>query len=113
MKLIDTITVADLSEMAGRMYGTFVKAAVDLERGLLVVDVEMHVDAEQFLLEDGSQQGDLWGINLYPDRFGTDEFIEFDSMINIRPRQGNMSRGVDDEKLRDRIILLVRGKVTR
>ena len=65
----------------------------------------------QFLLENGSEQNDLWGINLYPARFATDEFIEFDSLMNIRPRQQNMSRGVIDEKLRERIILLVAEKV--
>lgn len=111
MKQIDTITIAELSEMAGKMYGTLVKAVVDIEKGLLVVDAEMHVDAEQLLLESGSQQNDLWGINLYHDKFGTDEFIEFDSMINIRPRQNNMSRGVEDESTRNQIIQLVSGKI--
>lgn len=97
--------------MAEKMYGNLVKGVVDLERGLLVVDAEMHADEEQFLLEDDSRQQDLWGINLYPEKFGTDEFIEFDSMINIRPRQQNMSRGVENESLRKRIIALVEEKV--
>jgi len=111
MKQVDTITVAELSEMAQKMYGNLVKGVVDLKKKLFVVDVEMHVDAEQFLLENGSQQNDLWGINLYPGKFGSDEFIEFDSMINIRPRQHNMSRGVDDEELRKKITTLVIDKV--
>ncbi|MDP1808686.1 MAG: DUF5674 family protein [Actinomycetota bacterium] len=111
MKQVDSITIAELSEMALKMYGNFVKAVVDLKKTLLVVDVEMHVDAEQYFLENGSDQNDLWGINLYPAQFQTDEFIEFDSMINIRPRQQNMSRGVDDEKLRKQITLLVAEKV--
>jgi len=111
MKQVDSITIAELSEMALKMYGNFVKGVVDLKKTLLVVDVEMHVDAEQYLLENGSEQNDLWGINLYPAQFQTDEFIEFDSMINIRPRQQNMSRGVDDENLRKQITLLVAGKV--
>lgn len=97
--------------MAQKMYGTLVKGVVDLRKKLLVVDVEMHADAEQFLLENGSQQNDLWGINLYPAEFSTDKFIEFDSMINIRPRQQNTSRGVDDEKIRQQIIQLVAEKV--
>lgn len=111
MKKIDVITVAELSEMAQKMYGTLVKGVVDIEQGLLIVDAEMHADEEQALLEYGSQQVDLWGINLYPEKFGTDDFIEFDSMINIRPRQQNMSRGVEDENIRKRIIELVNGKV--
>lgn len=110
-KVEDKITVAELSEMAGKMYGNLVKGVVDLKRSILVVDAEMHADEEQFLLEDGSEQQDLWGINLYPEKFGEDDFIEFDSMINIRPRQQNMSRGVEDESIRSRIIALVNEKV--
>jgi hypothetical protein len=74
-------------------------------------NVELHVDQEQLLLEQGSNQKDLWGINLYPQKFGSDGFIEFDSMINIRPRQQNMSRGVENEETKKCIIDLVLRKV--
>ncbi|MBL7112396.1 MAG: hypothetical protein ISS19_10710 [Bacteroidales bacterium] len=111
MKEIADITVAELTEMATSMYGNLVKAVVDLNRDILVVDAELHVDQEQYLLEQGSQQHDLWGINLYPLNYGSDEFVEFDSMINIRPRQQNMSRGVEDEEIRKKIIALVYRKV--
>lgn len=107
----DKITVAELSEMAKKMYGNLVKGVVDIEKNILVVDAEMHADEEQFLLERGSKQQDLWGINLYPEELGADGFIEFDSMINIRPRQQNMSRGVEDENTRKRIVALVNRKV--
>lgn len=99
--------------MAEKMYGNLVKAVVDIQKSLLVVDAEMHADVEQFLLEKGSKQNDLWGINLYPSKLGTDDFIEFDSMINIRPRQQNMSRGVEDPKIRQQIIQLVTHKVAK
>ena len=72
--------------------GTMVKADIDVAKKIVVIDMDMHADGEAHLLERGSQQADLWGINLHPDKFGTDEFIEFDSMINIRPRQNNPSR---------------------
>lgn len=98
--------------MADNMYGNLVKAVVDLQKGSLVVDAEMHADEEQYLLENGSQQQDLWGINLYPAKFGSDEFIEFDSMVNIRPRQQNMSRSVEDPAIREQITRLVNQKVT-
>jgi hypothetical protein len=107
----DKITVAELSEMAGNMYGNLVKGVVDIARNILVVDAEMHADEEQFLLENDSRQQDLWGVNLYPEKFGTEDFIEFDSMINIRPRQQNMSRGVEDEGIRNQITALVKEKV--
>lgn len=93
--------------MAERMYGDFVKAVVDLERGMVVVDAEMHADEEAFLLESGSKQQDLWGINLYPEQFGTDDFVGFDSMINIRPSQQNRSRSVESEELQQKIRTLV------
>jgi len=76
-----------------------------------VVDAEMHVDEEQYLLEHGSQQKNLWGFNLYPDKFGTDDFIEYDCMINIRPRVNNMNRGVGDPVVREKIIKIVEGVV--
>ena len=63
----------------------------------------MHADEEQYLLEKGSKQEDLWGINLYPEKFGAVDFIEYDSMINIRPRQGNYTRGVTDQKIKQQI----------
>ncbi|WP_165052590.1 DUF5674 family protein [Adlercreutzia sp. ZJ176] len=111
MKLAEAITIEELRLMAQSMYDELVKAVVDVEEGLLVVDAPMHVDEEQFLLERGSLQENLWGINLYPDDYGTDDFVEFDSMINIRPAQNNRSRGVDDEALQVRIRDIVDGVV--
>jgi hypothetical protein len=113
MRMIDTISVAELQKLAENMYGNLVKAVVDLRQGILVLDAEMHADEEEYLLEKGSLQSDLWGINLYPDKFGADDFIEFDSMINIRPRQQNMSRGIEDESIRLKIIDLISQKVTK
>jgi hypothetical protein len=112
MKTVDTtISILELTTMAENMYGNFVKAVVDLQKNVLIVDAEMNADAEQVLLEQGSQQNDLWGINLYPAKFGTEDFIEFDSMINIRPRQQNMTRGINDPAIKQQVIALVKQKV--
>lgn len=111
MKEVSSITVDELSIMAKRMYGSLVKAVVDIQKQLLVVDAELHVDEEQYLLENGSHQTDLWGINLYPDKYSSDDFVEFDSMINIRPSQQNMSRDVKDKEIRESIVKIVRGIV--
>ncbi|MCX6276605.1 MAG: DUF5674 family protein [Bacteroidetes bacterium] len=113
MTEVGLITLSELNDMAASMYGDMVKAVVDIERDVLIVDSELHVDQEQLLLEQGSNQKDLWGINLYPQKFRSDEFIEFDSMINIRPRQHNMSRGVENEEIKKRIINLVLRKVSK
>jgi len=111
MKQVEKITVAELTEMSEKMYGGIVKADVDIARKIIVVDAELHADIEQYMLDNGSRQDDLWGINLKPDQFGTQEFIEFDSMINIRPRQGNRSRYVEDAGVRERIAEIVREAV--
>lgn len=95
MKQVKKISITELKEMAGKMYSAIVKAVVDIERKVVVVDMEYHVDGEQYLLENGSLQNNLWGINLHPDKYGSPDFIEFDSMINLRPWQQNISRGVD------------------
>ena len=80
-----------------------IKAAVDVKKELLAVDSPMHYDCEQLLIKNGSEQYDIWGINLYLDSDDVDEMVEFDSMINIRPAQGNRSRGVDSPEIQDKI----------
>lgn len=74
------------------------KAVVDCEEKIMAVGGQLHADEEQMLLANGSKQQDLWGINLYIDD-STDNWIEFDSMINIRPAQGNRSRSIEDPEL--------------
>jgi hypothetical protein len=98
--------------MATDMFGDIVKAVVDIDRELMAVDAELHADLEARLLEDGSQRKHLWGINLYPEAPG-DEFIEFDSMINVRPSQDNRSRGVESEAVRGKIIQIVGKRIAR
>ncbi|MGB9006536.1 MAG: DUF5674 family protein [Candidatus Aminicenantales bacterium] len=111
MKIVDSpMTLSDLAIMAHNRFGNMVKAVVDVERKILAVDGELHADEEALLLENGSRQEDLWGINIYPDLQGPDQ-IEFDSIINIRPSQGNRSRGIDSQEIREKIIQIVIGLV--
>ncbi len=105
------IAIDELKRIAADTFGDMVKAVVDMRRGLLSLDAELHSDLEALLLDDGSRQSDLWGINFYP-FLERDDFVEFDSMINMRPSQGNMSRGVDDEAVRKKIIEIVDKWVT-
>jgi hypothetical protein len=90
---------AELTAIAERQFGDMVKAVVDVSRRVMAIGGEMHSDEEALLLDDGSTQQDLWGINLYPAETGAG-WIEFDSMINVRPGQGNRSRDVEDPQLR-------------
>jgi len=108
----DTITIDEIKMMAENLFGDMVKAVVDVEREILAVDAELHSDLEVLLLDNGSKQKNLWGINIYPEQDG-DDFVEFDSMINIRPRQGNKIRGVEDKALRSKIISIVTKRVKK
>jgi len=108
MQIVDTkITVDELKTMSKKMFSGLVKAVVDIEKEIMVVDAEVHADEESLLLENESQQENLWGINIYPDKVGHEDWIEFDSMINLRPSFGNSSRGVDDPQVREKIIKIV------
>lgn len=104
--ITEKISLPELKKKAEERFGDMVKGVVDLEKGIMAIGGEMHSDEEAVLLENGSKQSDLWGINLYPDNIG-DNFVEFDSMINIRPRQGNRSRGVEDEAIRHKILEVI------
>ena len=107
MKIIEEkISVFELKQFAENSFGDFVKAVVDIEREIMVIDAELHSDEEALLLQEGSIQNNLWGINIYPFN-EADKMIEFDSMINIRPRQGNRSRGVEDSEIRKKILSII------
>ncbi len=93
---------AELNTIAQQQFGTFVKAVVDVGREIMAIGGELHADEEAVLLEDGSRQNDLWGVNLYPEKPDT-EWIEYDSMINVKPSQNNSSRGVEDAAIREKI----------
>ena len=106
------ISLDDLRRMAKGRFGDMVKGVVDLRRGILLLDADMHADEEAELLKEGSAQRDLWGINLYPELPET-EWLEFDSMINLRPSFGNRTRGVDDQAVQEAIVALVQRVVRR
>lgn len=102
----DGITRAALNEMAKQQFGEMVKAVVDVEQGIMAIGGELHSDEEAVLLDQGSLQRHLWGINLYPERPPL-EWIEFDSMINVRPSQRNRSRSVERVDIRQAITAIV------
>ena len=108
----DPISIEELRRLVPGRFRDMIKGVVDLRRRLLVFDADMHADQEASLLADGSDQRDLWGINLYPQLDGAD-WLEFDSMINLRPSFGNRSRGVDDAATREAIAALIAGLVRR
>jgi hypothetical protein len=100
--LRERIDPAGLARLVLLYFEDMVKYVVDVERGLIGLGGDMHADAEQLLLEDGSRQADLWGANYYPGR-GRDDCIEYTSLINIRPAAGNRSMEIQDPALRQRV----------
>ncbi len=100
-KLATKEQIAQMSEQFG---SKFIKLAVDVNRKILAGGGELHSDCEQVLLEDGSQQVDVWGADWHPDT----KTITFESLINIRPRQQNFGLEVQDSTLRDKIEKIVR-----
>ena len=101
-----SISRNELKNMLPGYFGDMIKAVVDIKQNVLGLDAELHADIEKEMLAQGSSQVDLWGINLYPNIDGED-FIEFDSLINIRPYQGNRSRDVQDPAVREQITKVV------
>ena len=77
-------------------YEEMIKIVVDIRRRVLSAGGEMHADCESILLEDGSEQDDLWGANWYP----AEQRLAFESLINIRPRLGNRGIVIQSQELR-------------
>ena len=111
MKQVSSITVAELKDMAAARGHDYVKAVVDEKRPDMVVDMHFHNDAQPLLEGEGSDFLNIWGIRLHPDAFGTDDFVEFDSMLNIKPERGNETTGIEDAATRERIREIVDGVV--
>jgi len=86
------------------VYPTLIKIVVDVRRRVLAGGGEMHADCESLLLAEGSEQDDLWGANWYP----AEQRVEFESLINIRPRLGNRSIVIQSEGLRREVEAVTR-----
>lgn len=110
--LTERIAPSALRTLVDRFFEDMVKYVVDVERGIAAVGGELHADAEAVLLEDGSRQQDLWGANYYPGA-GSEDCIEFTSLINIRPSQGNLSMELADEETRTRVREVTFGLIGR
>jgi hypothetical protein len=102
--LREQATTAQLNEML-QEYEDMIKIAVDIRRSILSGGGEMHSDCESLLLDDGSEQDDVWGANWYP----AEQRIAYESLINIRPRLGNRGVVIQDEVLRKKLSEVVFG----
>jgi hypothetical protein len=96
----------ELRKFLGRPFPEMVKLVVDVEREILTIGGELHSDAEELLLDDGSRQEDSWGCNFYPD-LDRARRLDYSALINIRPSQNNRSLEVQDPEIRERIRAVV------
>ncbi len=105
-----TISPQALKALAEQRFGDMVKGVIDVQTGALVLGGELHADQEAVLLQNGAEQADLWGFNIYVDEpFPSN--IEFDSMINIRPSHNNRSRTVEDPAIQQQILGWLQKKI--
>lgn len=98
----EAMEIEELIRIGEEGFGDLVKGVVDIEKEIMAIGGELHADEEAILLSSGSKQENLWGINLYPQK-KDEEFIEFDSVINLKPSQGNRSRGIENSQIQKRI----------
>ena len=107
IKIIDEkIAESELREIAKDFYGEMIKGVVDIEREVLAMGGEYHMDANILLSENGSKRLDVWGFNWYFNKNG-DERIEHISLINIRPECDNRSMEVKDIAVRDKMKTII------
>ena len=107
MKILDSVCNKKELAMMSTVFGEeFIKAVVDVRLEKIAIDADLHADLESMMLSAGSMQEDLWGINFYPGE-DEDSFIEFDSLINIRPKQNNTKRNIQNPDVEKKIISVV------
>jgi len=94
----DRASEQQISQML-KILGSYIKLAVDIERGILAGGGVLHADCEAVLLEDGSKQEHIWGADWIPE---TQE-VRYEALINIRPRQDNPSMEILDSDIRVRV----------
>ncbi|WP_300712467.1 DUF5674 family protein [uncultured Brachyspira sp.] len=108
----ESIEVSEIKNMLGNFFTDMVKGVIDIEKNELALDAELHSDLEALLIENGSSQKYLWGINIYPE-LDDDDFIEFTSLINIKPSYNNINRYIEDENIRNKIIEILNNLIIK
>ncbi len=108
----NSISREELAKIASEEFGDVAKAVVDIEQKIMAIGGELHADEEVLLSEqEHSKRENTWGVNLYPKKIGGD-WIEFDSMVNIKPQLANRSRSVENPEIRKKITEIVQKLVT-
>ena len=113
MKIINkTVSLKKLWDECESGMIDMIKIVVDIKQEIIAADAEMHADLEEILLENGSQQQDLWGANIYPENNG-EEMLEYTSFINIRPGQNNRSMEIENPEIRTKVRSIVQKLIVK
>lgn len=103
----EKITRQKLEDIVKENYGDMVKAVVDIKKEIMAIGGEFHSDASVILVEQkDSNQEDIWGINIYPEK-EKNEWIEFNSLVNIKPLKNNRDVEIESEEIKDKIKKIV------
>lgn len=98
----------EIIDIAKQQFGDLIKVVIDVGQEIMAIGGELHADQEALLIEkEHSKREDIWGINLYPEK-SEEEWIEFDSLINLKPSFGNKSRGVENAEAREKIKSIIK-----
>lgn len=106
----DQISLEELQTLAKEFYGAMIKGVADIERGVAAFGGEYHMEANMILIEDGSGQSNLWGFNVYFKK-PREDWLEYISLINIRPVDGNFDMMIGDEQIRNKVKEIVNSKI--
>lgn len=104
MIIREKIVKKELEDIFDKSYGTMAKVVVDIERNVLSIGCEFHIDCNEELINDGSAQKNLWGVNLYR----KDCILDFVSLTNIKPSEGNRSMEIQDIIIKQKVEKITR-----
>jgi len=77
-------------------FEVYIKTVIDTENKVCSAGMDRHFEGEQILLKQNSKQKDLWGGGI---DLETNE-IDFNSFINIRPRDNNTKNEIQSEEIK-------------
>jgi len=110
--ITEPIPLVEVEELAKDTYTTMIKGVVDIEKAIIALGGEYHIDANNKLTEMGSKQPDIWGFNIQFDKIG-DEWLQYTSLINIRPAVGNRGMLVKDQRIQKRMREIIESLILR
>ena len=98
----EAMTAAEVRRLADETFGDMVKIVVDVDKGSLAAGGMLHADSEALLIEEASEQSNLWGANYFPNK-DQGSRLEYTALINIRPEDEDPDQYLRSESLREKV----------